>query len=364
MSIFAAMTLRIFFAFVLSLWGSGIWAQELSVSIDEPIADFGIIIDNRGPVTHRFIFVNESTGPMVVDKVTTSCGCTSSNWSTDTISSGGEGFVEIEFDPNNRPGPFEKHAEVHFNGQPTTSKLVIRGFVKPASASIEEEFPVRMGDLRVRSRHLDLGTITKKSLFSKSFEVYNQSEQILVFSDDMEGPNHITVTYEPYTLKPKSTGKMWIHYDVSAKNDLGYFSEDITVFTYESADASKRFNISTTLLDLPAQVTPESPRIRFEQTEIDFGIKQQGDTVKVVFPVRNSGKSTLTLKKVFGNCNCIQVSANERQLAAGESADIAVRFTTNERLGNQEKTVTVFTDDPLMPVAILKLKGRLRGPRN
>jgi hypothetical protein len=83
-----------------------------------------------------------------------------------------------------------------------------------------------------------------------------------------------------------------------------------------------------------------------------------------VFPVRNFGNTPLRLKKVFGNCNCIEVQPNTQDIQPGESAEIAVKFTTNERLGNQEKTVTVFTDDPLSPVAILKLKGRLRGSRD
>ncbi len=358
------MILRIFFLTTLFLSGILVEAQHALISFEEPVADLGVIIDNRGPVSHRFTFTNKSADPLMVDKVTTSCGCTSSNWASDVIPAGGQGFVDIEFDPNNRPGPFEKYAQVYFKESSDSSSLTIRGFVRPAAASIEEEFPITLGALRVKSTHLDLGTITKKALYSKSFDVYNQSNQILVFSDDMVGPNHLTVTYEPYTLKPNSVGKMWLHFDVAAKNDLGFFNEDIAIFTYETADAKKNFNVTATVLDIPTQISAESPRVRFDKTEIDFGIKQQGDTVNVVFPVRNGGKTKLQLKKVFGNCNCIQVHAKKYLLDPGESTEIPVRFITDERLGNQEKTVTVFTDDPQKPVAILKLKGRLRGSRN
>lgn len=340
-------------------------AQEVpDVSFYQPVADLGTIIDNHGVVDHRFTFVNKSSKPVTVDKVNTSCGCTSTDWTADSIAAEAEGFVEVQFDPTNRPGPFEKQALVYFKGHRDSTVLVIKGFVKPASVSIEEEFPLKMGALRVKGDFLDLGTVKGRSLFSRSFPVYNESNQILVFSDDMAGPNHITVTYEPYTLKPRSTGKMWIHYDVGAKNDLGYFREDISIFTYESSGTRKDFTVTATLLDIPSSVTAESPRVHFDQTEIDFGIKEQGDTVNVVFPVRNLGKTTLRLKKIFGNCNCIKTKPNSYRIEPGESADISVGFTTDERIGNQEKTVTVFTDDPLMPVAILKLKGRLRDPRN
>lgn len=357
------MNTRVLLIFILIMWGLSSYSQE-SVVFQQPEADLGTIIDNQGVVDHQFTFVNQASKGVQVDRVTASCGCTSTDWSAVTIEPGDQGFVAVQFDPNNRPGPFEKYVTVHFKDQPDSAQLTIKGFVKPASTTIEEEFPIQMGALRVKQRVFDLGTITTNSLFSKSYEVYNQGNQILIFSDDMAGPNHITVTFEPYTLKPRSTGKIWVHYDVMAKNDLGFFNEDISIFTYEETDTRKDFSVTTTLLDAPPPISPESPRIQFDRTEIDFGVKEQGDTVNASFQLRNIGQSTLRLKKVFGNCNCIKVQSGSQEVKAGSLAEISVQFFTDERIGNQDKTVTVFTDDPLMPVAILKLKGRLRGSRD
>lgn len=357
------MNTRVLLIFLLAMSGLGAYSQK-SVKFQQPEADLGTIIDNQGVVDHQFTFTNQTSRPVLVDKVTASCGCTSIDWSADPVNSGDNGFVIVQFDPNNRPGPFEKHVIVNFKDYPDSVQLTIKGFVQPASASVEEEFPIQIGMLRVKQQFLDLGTTTSKSLFSKSFPVYNQGNQILIFSDDMAGPNHITVTFEPYTLKPRSTGKMWIHYDVRAKNDLGFFSEDISIFTYESTDSRKDFSVSATLLDAPLAVSPESPRVQFDRTEVDFGIKQQGDTVNASFQLRNIGQSTLQLKKIFGNCNCIKVRPGFKEVGPGAMAEISVSFITTERIGNQEKTVTIFTDDPLMPVAILKLKGRLRESAN
>ena len=331
---------------------------------DRKEAELGVIIDNQGVVSQQFLFKNQSSDTIQLQRVNTSCGCTSTNWSVGAIPPGGAGFVEVELDPFNRPGPFEKYAYVFFKHRSDSLTLKINGFIKPGTESISEAFPVKMGDLRVLSTSLNLGTITKKSMFSKSFEVYNESDQILVFADDMEGPNHITATFEPYTLKPQSKGKVWIHYDVNAKNDLGYFQEEITISTYESENAQKNFTVFTTILDLPSKGSGASPKAYIVDKEKDFGIKQQGDTVNVQFKVMNQGRSSLQLKKVFGNCNCIRVRPEKFEIDPGEAAAIDVRFLTHDRLGNQEKTVTLFTDDPNMPVAILKLKGRLRGPRN
>jgi hypothetical protein len=362
--IFAGMSLRILIT-VLSTWSYFILqAQPPMVLFHEPEAELGVIIDNQGVVAHKFNFSNKSAHPIAVDKVSTSCGCTSTNWTTEVIGPGSKGFVEVQLDPYNRPGPFEKFVTVFLKDHEDSIVLKIKGFVKPGTASVAEAFPIKMGNLRVIQNTLDLGTITKKALHSRSFEVYNEGDQILVFADDMEGPNHITVTFEPYTLKPKSKGKIWVHYDVKAKKDLGFFREDIAVFTYESQNSRKVFSVSATLLDLPEERSADAPRVYFNETELDFGIKKQGDTVNVKFDLQNQGRSSLMLKKVFGNCNCIRVNPEKYQVNPGETSSIDVMFLTNDRLGNQEKTVTVFTDDPLMPVAILKLKGRLRGPRN
>ena len=78
----------------------------------EPQAILGTIIDNQGIVSHQFAFTNESSDSIQVDKVTTSCGCTSSKWTTEVLDPGATGFVEIQLDPYNRPGPFERYAYV------------------------------------------------------------------------------------------------------------------------------------------------------------------------------------------------------------------------------------------------------------
>jgi len=74
--------------------------------------------------------------------------------------------------------------------------------------------------------------------------------------------------------------------------------------------------VTATLLDLPNERNTESPKIYFSKTIIDFGVKQQGDTVDVQFSVQNLGKSVLQLKKVFGNCNCIR-PGNQHILGSG-----------------------------------------------
>ena len=338
--------------------------DSVKVQYEQSLYKLGKVMEAEGVVKHRFNFTNTGSQALEIDRIEVSCGCTSPSWSEGLISAGNRGFVEVNFDPHNRPGPFEKSLIVHYKGSKLTSILTIKGFVVPRPESVDAEFPLLIGDLRFKQRFLNLGNVSSKGLFAKSFEVYNSSSNILVFQDHMEGPDHITITFEPYTLKPNSRGLMWVHYDVAAKNDLGYFREDVAIFTYESETPRKDLVVTTTLMDLPKAKGGDQPQAYFEESIVDFGIKQQGDTVSVSFPLHNQGQLPLEIKKAFPSCNCLQVAVTDTRIEPGDSTQIRAVFYSHQRLGNQHKTITVFTNDPQLPVMVLTLKGLLRGPRD
>ena len=350
----------------LILCGSHVAIAQDSVQIryEKSLYKLGKVMEADGVVKHRFSFTNLGTQAVEIDRVEVSCGCTAPSWSQGAIAGGQKGYVDVNFDPHNRPGPFDKSLTVHYKQSQLTSVLTIKGFVVPRPESVEAEFPLQIGDLRFKQRFLNLGNVSSRGLYAKSFEVYNSSSNILVFQDHMEGPDHITITFEPYTLKPKSRGLMWVHYDVAAKDDLGYFREDVAIFTYESKEPRKDLVITTTLMDLPKATTGDQPQAYFSETIQDFGIKQQGDTVFVNYPLHNKGQLPLEIKKAFPSCNCVRVSVDDTTVAAGDSTQIKAMFLTHQRLGNQHKTITVFSNDPQQPVMVLTLKGLLRGPRD
>ncbi len=335
-------------------------AQE--IRFDQQRKQFGKINEASGVVNHRFTF--ESSASQEIDSVGSTCGCTATRWSPGVITAGTTGYVEVQFDPHNRPGPFDKSVTVKFKSSDQLYYLNVSGFVVPKPGSIQEEFPWSSGHLRLKNRFLNLGNIPNRGLASKSFEVYNQGDQILVFSDEMEGPDHITITFEPYTLKPHSRGKMWVHYDVATLGTLGYFREDVSIFTYESQQPRKDLVTSVTVLDIPAVSQTNAPRIQISPRTRDFGIKQQGDSVRVAYSITNSGPKELLINRAFSSCNCVQLHWSSKKIAPGSSVDLEVLFLTDQRLGNQHKNITIFSNDPRQPVTVLTLKGLLRGPRD
>lgn len=117
------------FAFILSI---GITlAQGTLVTCSKPMHDFGEIMENTGKVTHVFQIKNSGKSPIAIQNVTTSCGCTATQWSKEPILPGKTGNVSVTFNPQGRPGKFIKSVSVHCTGMKRGYNLTIRGTVLP-----------------------------------------------------------------------------------------------------------------------------------------------------------------------------------------------------------------------------------------
>lgn len=95
--------------------------------------DFGVIKEDRGPVTHVFEFTNTGDKPLIIVEATASCGCTRPEYSTKPIKPGKKGKIKVTYSPLGRPGAFRKTVKVKTNGNEPRTTLIIEGTVTPAS---------------------------------------------------------------------------------------------------------------------------------------------------------------------------------------------------------------------------------------
>ena len=76
-----------------------------------------------------FYFENTGTAPLVIQKVTTTCGCTASEWSKEPIEPGSNGHVKVVFNPKGYNGTFSKSIFVKSNAETDVVLLKITGEV-------------------------------------------------------------------------------------------------------------------------------------------------------------------------------------------------------------------------------------------
>jgi hypothetical protein len=345
---------RLFFAAL--FFSIAVEAQQVKpLRFQEDIHDFGYVDQAGGPVSYSFQFVNVSNRPVKILSVQASCGCTTPDWSKDPVGPGGTGFIQANFDPKGRPGYFNKSLTVTTDFDSNPVILQVKGQVSTAAGGPSaSEFKSENGNCRLKVSSFNLGKVYLKDEFmGKEFAVLNGGDKPVTFLK-AEGPDYIQAEVLPKTLQPGSQGKIRILYNGKKKAQYGFQSDNIQIHTDDIQQPAKSFTVYATLEEFFPVMSPEemakAPRLGLTNTSIDFGkTKQHQDATKVVSIV-NNGRSELAIRAVQGNCACIKAIPSKDKLRPGESSTISITFNPQDRLGTQQKSVTVYSNDPQAPV--------------
>jgi len=90
-----------------------------------------------------------------------------------------------------------------------------------------------------------------------------------------------------------------------------------------------------------------TPQIRFDAKSFDFGRIIQGKEIDHEFEFTNTGSAPLVINNVDVTCGCTTPFYPFIPIEPGERGKISVHFSSKGRLGNQNPTVTVYTNtDP------------------
>ena len=111
----------LFVQILLGLFVIGAMAQP-DIQFETRAYDFGTAYPNQRLV-HQFAFKNAGNEPLIVDRVTTSCGCTAAVISSSTIPAGGEGIISVTMTVA-APGKMHKTSTV-FSNDPNKPRMVL-----------------------------------------------------------------------------------------------------------------------------------------------------------------------------------------------------------------------------------------------
>ncbi len=152
----------------------GAFAQEDLVKFKEKTFDFGTIKEERGVVTHTFLFKNLEQVPVIIKSVKASCGCTTPIWTKKPVLPQKTGVIKVTYNPMNRPGKFSKTITVTTNlGR---QELMIKGIVTPRPKSLAEKFPKKMDKLRLTTSYVMFDRIGNKQTKTIKVNVVNDSD--------------------------------------------------------------------------------------------------------------------------------------------------------------------------------------------
>lgn len=99
--------------------------------LDSATHDFGTI--NEGDIVeHTFNFRNDGVYPLIINNITSSCGCTTPEWPKDAVASKATSSIKVRFDSKHKAGPQAKTITVYANTEPSNHDLQLKGIVNAA----------------------------------------------------------------------------------------------------------------------------------------------------------------------------------------------------------------------------------------
>ncbi|HOP04146.1 MAG TPA: DUF1573 domain-containing protein [Tenuifilaceae bacterium] len=334
--------------------------KAASISPVKTVHDFGTIKEEDGKVSFDFEITNDGEAPLIINRVSSSCGCTTPVWPKEPIPPGGKGSVKATYDPKGRPGPFNKTITIFSNASASGTVLSIKGQVTPRTKTPEETYRKRIGDLGLANSHMSMGKLFLSEIRIDSLPVYNfGSEPMEITFQNV--PKHITVTAEPKVLKPKEKGSIIVLFDSNKQNDWGFIIERVRLQLNGESPQGNLLSVSANIEEDFSKLTEEelakAPKIVFNELNKDFGTIDEGSPVEYEFVFTNQGESDLIIRKIKASCGCTTVAPKVTVIKPGESSSLSASFRTKGYSGRQSKSITVITNDPKQSTIVLRLTG-------
>ena len=251
-------------------------AQQPVITFEKTEHDFGKINEADGRVSTVFSFKNEGMAPLVLSNVRASCGCTTPTWTKEPIEPGQTGSITVTYNPNGRPGRFQKTVTITSNATEATTRVYIKGEVIPKQAKPVNKYNVAVGDLSMKGLVLDLGTVKKGENKSGDLEYTNLTKEdhnveLATNSADNYVINQVTLP----AVKPNEVGKFIFALDSKATKLYG----PVEVNAYVVIDGKKVID-DAHKLTIKANIVEDFSALTQEQKAIKSG-KKEAVTVEI-----------------------------------------------------------------------------------
>ncbi len=88
-----------------------------------------------------------------------------------------------------------------------------------------------------------------------------------------------------------------------------------------------------------------------------MGTMNSGSVRSKYITIKNSGKSTLNIRKIETDCSCAMLELPNNKLLPGDSVSTLVKYDSLFKKGKQSKLIKIYKNDPSNPILTLYVKA-------
>lgn len=174
--------------------------------------DFGVIYEDGSPLAVEYRFVNVSSKPVVITKVTTNCGCTVAEIGDSLLSPGEKGIIRVKFNPRRRSGTVDTNSFVYtsLSSKEPVARLTLLGNV--IDNDEWNHLPCRMGALKLKRKDVAFEPVKAGTKPQQCIPCANVGTVPLLLSSVVL-PAFVSFRTEPSEIAPGEEGDIIITID-------------------------------------------------------------------------------------------------------------------------------------------------------
>lgn len=355
---------RILFIFsILFMFLTGVQAQP-KISFEKESQDLGYVLW-RSPVTVTYNFTNTGDKPLVISNVTSSCGCTSVDWTKAPVPVGGKGKVSAVFDAE-AIGHFYKEIGVYCNASSIPVYLNFNGEVTADAKNYSFTHPYAFGAIRLDKEEIEFDNVNKGDKPRFVINVANNSSK--AYSPVlMHLPPYLTATADPETLGKGKNGTITVTLDTEKLPKLGITRTSVYLSRFLGDKVGSENEIPVSVILLPdfsgmtEQQKNNPPEISVSEKNLEFLNLHPGQRKYKNVVITNTGKSDLQIQDLQVFNIALAVSLKKTVLKPGESTKMKITVLS-ENLSRVKGTprVLMITNDPNRPTVTIRVKATLK----
>ena len=352
---------KIFSTLCMALAAVAVFAQDPVITFEKTEHDFGKIHEEDGRVSTVFEFKNEGMAPLVLSNVRASCGCTTPTWTKEPVEPGQKGSITVTYNPNGRPGRFQKTVTITSNATEATVRVYIKGEVIPKTAKPVNRYTVAVGALSMKDKTIDLGTIKKGDAKRGEMEYANlQKEDHHVDLATNAADAYLLHQVTLADVKPDQVGKFVFELDSKGTKLYG----PVEAYAYVVVDGKREIS-DTYKLTIKANIVEDFGNMTVEQkqqapiievpTEFNAGKIAAGKTHKFNFPIKNIGVNPLEIRRIYSTDKALNIK-QPKAVKSGKKGAVSIDIRTQGlQPGAYSREIVIITNDYQNPIKRVKL---------
>ena len=121
----------------------------------------------------------------------------------------------------------------------------------------------------------------------------------------------------------------------------------------------KKFILTLSLCVALSALAIAAPAIYVVQPVYDFGSVFEGIAITHTYVLKNTGDEVLEISGIRASCGCTTTELATNSIKPGESVDLDILINTTGFSGTISKMITVYSNDPGMPMVSLRVTGQV-----